>query len=514
MSNAHFILRLLFIFFLPTISSIYAELRLELPDNIIIVIQNPNQAIEAVPLEAKLVANSFSIEYENNNPVIVSHSGRTSFNPQKIASTSYEQFREYWMNDSCETCMRIKVDPAFHAKIISQLNHVFNHMLQTNSQHIYDRILARLSLAQIAMDEEPYHTNISLALQQLNKKFFDSKGTLKTIDQEYGVADIINQCALYCGIQKKFSCQEPKDNRTFAQKAKALFGGCNNITQIMLNATNRAIINCLQFCKKLDFIKAEHIARTSPDPLLLQRIIEQYKQEVNAALYDADGIYRHSPDDPIYKQLTPAAKKQLKNNTHQRALFNTHLRSRAAMKNSLMERWHIDQSAPASVHRALTVRAYNFTALTPKECGPQVGMWFDYDHIFGPSALINCKKNTRECVGFHHDYQGKIRNSGLVEFNIIKNDYHGVYEAEWSYNNALFKGSTFFSDDWRYAQILEKIIEASKNIQSYKFDQRKNSFALTGITAEGITTEIILEVDSITKYPTGKITSAYPIIRE
>lgn len=140
-------------------------------------------------------------------------------------------------------------------------------------------------------------------------------------------------------------------------------------------------------------------------------------------------------------------------------------------------------------------------------------MWFDYDHVFGPSALINCNKNTRKCVGFHHDYQGKIRNSGLVEFYFIQEGTHGIYAAEWGYYNALLKDSTFFPDEWIYRKVLEKIIEASKNIQSYKFDNQKNSWKIEGLTSEEITIEIILEADPISTYPTGKITTAYPIVK-
>lgn len=352
--KAFLFVRLLFVFFLFSIRSIHTESRLELPDGIVIIVEQPEFEFQAIMLpneQAILPVNAFSIEYNNNNPMIVSRSGRrTSFNPNQ-APISYERFRERWMNDAGETQLRMRVDPIFREHIAQHLNDSFSHMFRTNSEHIYDRILARLSIAQIIMNEEPYHTNLAIAVQQLNKKFFDSKGALRTIDQESGIVGIINQCASFCGIQKQFSCSEPKSSLT--QKAKALFGGCSDVTRIALNATNKAIINCLQACKQFNFTRAHQIARNSNDPLLLQRIIEQYKQEVEAALYDADGIYRYAHDDPIFKQLTPAARKHLKNNSAQRAQFNMHVRARAAMKNNLMERWHIDQSAPPSVHCAL-----------------------------------------------------------------------------------------------------------------------------------------------------------------
>ncbi|GAB4455099.1 MAG: hypothetical protein OHK0036_18760 [Bacteroidia bacterium] len=126
--------------------------------------------------------------------------------------------------------------------------------------------------------------------------------------------------------------------------------------------------------------------------------------------------------------------------------------------------------------------------------------------------MINCKKNTRECVGFHHDYQGKIRNSGLIEFYIVKEGPIGVYGADWAFNEASLKYSSFFPDGWSYAVVLEKIIEASKNIQLCIFDQQKKSWKIEGLTTEQMIIEIILETDPITKHPTGKITTAYPII--
>ncbi|GAB4456748.1 MAG: hypothetical protein OHK0036_20500 [Bacteroidia bacterium] len=138
-------------------------------------------------------------------------------------------------------------------------------------------------------------------------------------------------------------------------------------------------------------------------------------------------------------------------------------------------------------------------------------MWFDYDRVFGPSALINCKKNTRECVGFHHDYQGKIRNSGLIEFYIVKEGPIGIYGADWSYCDASLKRSTFFPDEWAYRKVLEKIFEASKNIQSYTYNPRNSTWIIKGITTEKIIIEIVLEAD-IEKNPTGKIVSGYPIL--
>lgn len=157
------------------------------------------------------------------------------------------------------------------------------------------------------------------------------------------------------------------------------------------------------------------------------------------------------------------------------------------------------------------VKVFDFTLLTPKECGEQAAIWTDYEHLFGPNIKINCKTGEIVLTGFHHDYLGKIRESGLIEFGNIKPGPFETYEADWSYGEVEPKGSTFFPETWSPSKVILKIEEALKNPVGQSFELEKGNWSLVGMTSEGLKIKMIFEGNRSRNFiPSGKLISAYP----
>lgn len=131
---------------------------------------------------------------------------------------------------------------------------------------------------------------------------------------------------------------------------------------------------------------------------------------------------------------------------------------------------------------------------------------FNLDHILAPEIV--CRKGKWKCVGFHHDYLGRLKASKLLEYEQHKNLENGFYEVRWRYGDTDFKFSTFFPDDWTPAQVLNVIGEAlhrpdiAKTLQSGKL-------VLKAPYSPNINIIVVLEANSIGK-PTGRIISMYP----
>lgn len=150
---------------------------------------------------------------------------------------------------------------------------------------------------------------------------------------------------------------------------------------------------------------------------------------------------------------------------------------------------------------------------TPAACGEQVAIYSDYQHILGPIIKLDCKKGTVSLSGFHHDFGGKIRQSGALKITGIQPHAHGFYEANWTYGNSKTKPSGFFPDHWTPAQVMNKIGEALQNPVGGAV-LNKRSWVMMGKTSEGIKIQINLEFDALNNFnPTGKIISAYPVFK-
>lgn len=158
-------------------------------------------------------------------------------------------------------------------------------------------------------------------------------------------------------------------------------------------------------------------------------------------------------------------------------------------------------------------KAFDGIIKTPVINGKQASIWTDYQHVLGPCITLNAKENKISLAGFHHDFGGKIRESGIIKYTDIKDKGHGFYEAYWAYGNAKPKYSTFFPDHWTPAQVMHKIEEALKNPvnpqKPLKFTDK--SWVYMGKTNDGIKIQIYLEFDRLNNFNlTGKIISAFP----
>jgi hypothetical protein len=117
----------------------------------------------------------------------------------------------------------------------------------------------------------------------------------------------------------------------------------------------------------------------------------------------------------------------------------------------------------------------------------------DLNHLF--SGQI--KKG--ELKGFHHIGKNIL---GAYKTTIAPNSF-GAFEAEYTFNS-LIKKNSFFPIHWNEAKVIEKIIEAYKNII------HKGNYIIVGKTSEGMEIRICFG-----KIPAnGKIivTSVFPIL--
>lgn len=154
-------------------------------------------------------------------------------------------------------------------------------------------------------------------------------------------------------------------------------------------------------------------------------------------------------------------------------------------------------------------KVYDGVQLTPEQCGKQAAVWFNYQHFLGPEIKVNCMTGETRIAGFHHDYLGKIRASGILKYSDIKQHSFGFYFVEeWSYGQAKPKPSGFFPDHWPPSKVMSKIEEALNNNPVMKCDKRGNWTAV-GKISEGIEIKIVFDIQN--GNPTGKIITAYPI---
>lgn len=134
----------------------------------------------------------------------------------------------------------------------------------------------------------------------------------------------------------------------------------------------------------------------------------------------------------------------------------------------------------------------------------------NYKHYFAPDVKIN-GKNKLHISGFHLNYNGMFKR--IVDLKDIKNYKHGFYTAYWKYSNSGYKFSSFWPDKWPYKKVLKKICEAYCN-QIQKPIWENGTIIVKGRIKEGYDVVIVYEANQITRLATGKIITAYPILKK
>lgn len=166
-------------------------------------------------------------------------------------------------------------------------------------------------------------------------------------------------------------------------------------------------------------------------------------------------------------------------------------------------------------------KVFDGTVKITLKSGEKVSVWIDYEHIFNPIIIVNCKKGEITLNGFHHDWQKRIEKSRLIQFSDYKEESNGIYKADWIFNGE-FKESTFFPAAWSRVKVIEKIIEAIKNPNIDDGDKNKpeeiekddNRLEIRGKTSEGIDIIIIFKVQkNLDNRKLAKLVTAYPNIK-
>jgi len=127
-------------------------------------------------------------------------------------------------------------------------------------------------------------------------------------------------------------------------------------------------------------------------------------------------------------------------------------------------------------------------------------------HIFTPEII--CENGKLRGTGFHHDYLGKLKTSGRLEYEEYKDLGNGFYEVRWQYANAGSKFSTFFPDNLTPAQVL-KIIAKSFSGSDVKETLGRGKIICECPFNADIKIIVVLETDKVGK-PTGGVITAYP----
>ncbi len=145
------------------------------------------------------------------------------------------------------------------------------------------------------------------------------------------------------------------------------------------------------------------------------------------------------------------------------------------------------------------------------QCGEKsLAVSADYEHLFMFEIKQHYKKKFKQCIprlnGFHHDYLGKLEESGIVRYVNIKEGLHGTYKADVIVNGIKFEGKTFFPQFWNHEKVLEKIFESLQNLIDKPILQKNGNWQFKGITSEGIKIETIVDVKN------EKIITAFPKI--
>ena len=136
------------------------------------------------------------------------------------------------------------------------------------------------------------------------------------------------------------------------------------------------------------------------------------------------------------------------------------------------------------------------------------------NHYFKPEIKYNAKTGKYIISGLHHDYKGKIKSSGVLNYSDIqKYGEHGFYSVKISLNGSKPKESTFFPDSWSSKKVMRKIHEAYNNqISTPVIDGGR--VIIRGRIREGIDIKIVLEALPHQNFqPTGKIITVYPILK-
>ena len=117
-------------------------------------------------------------------------------------------------------------------------------------------------------------------------------------------------------------------------------------------------------------------------------------------------------------------------------------------------------------------------------------------------------------MGFHHDPDGMIRESGVLDVKVIKEVVGGDTWrlVKWKYgNHPDYKPSSQFPDNWSEAKIFEKVEESIKNrfdvSKTLKFSDR---YVIKGYTSEGVLIESVVKI----KEGIGEVITCYPNLDE
>jgi len=151
--------------------------------------------------------------------------------------------------------------------------------------------------------------------------------------------------------------------------------------------------------------------------------------------------------------------------------------------------------------------------LTPAEHGHPIPSYPDYQHILSPIIKVNCKNKTMVFSGFHHDYLGTIKKSGLIEYENVIQHPNGFWQADWKYvhGNGAHKFSGFFPDHWTPLQVMEKIIESTKRIQEISL-KNNGYLEVTNLTQDNLKIVIVFQINP--QLSQAKIITIYPDFRK
>jgi hypothetical protein len=125
------------------------------------------------------------------------------------------------------------------------------------------------------------------------------------------------------------------------------------------------------------------------------------------------------------------------------------------------------------------------------------------EHIFMAEAKVN-KSGKLVLTGLHHDYQGILQKSKIINFDKIKNLGEGFYQAEISCMGIKKTAvTTFFPQIWDQVLVLNKIHETLKNPSQILIEGDRMVHLLQETSNVAI---------KVVKEKGGKIITAYPTV--
>lgn len=330
--------------------------------------------------------------HNNDKTISLSIQGRSMHSGQVLVDRC-----EYLAEQGVIAKYLMKTVPEFKELVEAQTKHTLDCMVKLTSPNLSDRVIALYELSETSI-AGIFGEYADSAIQSLLKGYLHSNGDINweviKSNNNYSqgiIKSFISKIKPHVNIDykvyKPFLKENPGHKKYFLNMASrtgmwfkenvALSCDTDLKTYMKRHPLYQKRLDLINACKSYNFEQAKVLVAQSGNDSLVQglydsllseytakkQLEEQIVAEYNKAIFNEQGFYKACLDNPIFKKLSQSDVLVISQDPIRLSEFNKGLLAQLAIKEKLMEAWHISRDASSEVHQALYKIIQNPAAL-------------------------------------------------------------------------------------------------------------------------------------------------------